>query len=118
MLSISRDTQLLKHHLPQVDVGRFVSDHHNYRRQIILCLASLVDAPGDGRDARAGDEAPVPATLAHALALAARYDVAEWEVRARWVTLRDRWATLRARWVALRARWVTLRARWVTLRAR
>ena len=83
MLGVSTDTQLLKRHLPQVDVGRFVSGDETYRRQIILCLASLLDAPdpaagvGTGKQGRpqqgSEEPPPPPATLGHALALAARY---------------------------------------------
>jgi len=83
MLGVSTDTQLLKRHLPQVDVGRFVSGDETYRRQIILCLASLLDAPdpaagvGTGKQGKqpqgSEEPPPPPATLGHALALAARY---------------------------------------------
>jgi hypothetical protein len=82
MLGMSTDTQLLKRHLPQVDVGRFVSGDETYRRQIILCLASLLDAPGPAavvgtdkhrKQQQASEEPPSPpATLSHAVALAAR----------------------------------------------
>lgn len=50
----------LQEHVPHVDVGRFLGSDAEYRRTLILCLASTLDAPSATRKRDKSDKVRAP----------------------------------------------------------